>query len=83
MAEGLRRHPIAGAVTAPTYVRARMIRYRFTFVGVLPLPANDDVERESPIIVGTVELYGGKRYLVESVDHASDPPVAVLRKVRS
>jgi hypothetical protein len=83
MAEDLRRHPTAGDVTAPTYVRARMIRYRFMFVGVLPLPTNDDVERDSPIVVGTVELYGGKRYLVESVDHASDPPIAVLRRVRS
>lgn len=83
MVEGLLRHRLAGDVTVPTYGKARMIRYRFMFVGVLPLPANDDVERESPIVAGTVELYGGARYLVESIDDASDPPVAVLRKVRS
>ena len=30
-----------------------------------------------------VELYQGQRFLVVSVDEAEQPPVAVLRKVRS
>ena len=60
-----------------------MIRYRFEFVGVLPLPQPDDVYRDRPVLAGTVELYQAQRFLVESVDNDTDPPVAVLRKVRS
>ena len=60
-----------------------MIRYRFEFVGVQPLPLPDHVYREMPVIVGTVELYQSQRFLVVSVDEATDPHVAVLRKVRS
>jgi hypothetical protein len=60
-----------------------MVRYRFEFVGVQPLPPPQHVCRDTPLVVGTVELYSTQRYLVESVDHQADPPVAVLRKVRS
>ena len=60
-----------------------MIRYRFEFVGVRPLPLPDYVFREAGIVAGTVELYHTQRFLVESVDENEDPPVAVLRKVRS
>ncbi len=60
-----------------------MIRYRFEFVGVQPLPPADYVSRDAPIVEGTVELYLTKRFLVEAVDHEADPPVVVLRKVRS
>lgn len=60
-----------------------MTRYRFKFVGVLPLPESALVDRAVPVVVGTVELYHGQRFLVEAVDHEVDPPVAVLRKVRS
>jgi hypothetical protein len=59
------------------------IRYRFEFDGAQPLPAPDYVFREAPVAVGTVELYRAQRWLVKSVDEAADPPVAVLRKVRS
>ena len=59
------------------------IRYRFEFVGVEPLPLPDHVYRERPVTAGTVELYQAQRFLVESVDETTDPPVAVLRKVRS
>ena len=65
------------------FTRARMIRYRFEFDGAQPLPAPDDVFRESPVIAGTVELYGAQRWLVKSVNETADPPVVVLRKVRS
>ena len=60
-----------------------LICYRFEFVGVQPLPLPDDVHRATPVVTGTVELYQGGRFLVESVDETTDPPVAVLRKVRS
>ena len=60
-----------------------MIRHRFEFVGVHPLPPPDHVYREMPIVQGTVELYQAQRFLVESVDDPATPPVAVLRKVRS
>ncbi len=60
-----------------------MIRYRFEFVGVQPLPASNHVYRDRPVIAGTVELYAAERFLVESVDREADPPVVVLRKVRS
>jgi hypothetical protein len=49
--------------------------------GKLPLP--DHVFRDTPIIVGTVELYGAQRYLVEAVDEDDSPPVAVLRELLS
>jgi hypothetical protein len=60
-----------------------MIRYRFEFVGVEPLPLPDHVYRDTPLAAGTVELHAAERFLVESVDEKADPPVAVLRKVRS
>ena len=60
-----------------------VIRYRFEFVGIQPLPAPDNVQRDAHIVEGTVELYAGQRYLVVSVDDTTDPPIAVLRKVRS
>jgi hypothetical protein len=60
-----------------------MIRYRFEFVGVRPLPLPDFVDRDRPVVAGTVELYLAQRFLVESVDETIDPPVVVLRKVRS
>ncbi len=60
-----------------------VIRYRFEFVDVQPLPAPDNVQRDAHIVEGTVELYAGQRYLVVSVDDTTDPPIAVLRKVRS
>jgi hypothetical protein len=63
--------------------RAGVTRYLFRFVGVLPLPDPALVDRPSPVVAGTVELYQGQRYLVESVDCEERPPVAVLRKVRS
>lgn len=59
-----------------------VIRYRLEFTGVAPLPQPDYVYRDQPIMVGTVELYMGDRYLVESVNEDETPPVAVLRKVR-
>ena len=58
-----------------------MIRYRFKFVGIGPLPLPDYVERDQPVVPGTVELYGAQRYLVERVDEQAKPPVVVLRKV--
>jgi hypothetical protein len=58
-------------------------RYRFEFIGVQPLPLPAYVYRETPIVEGRVELYQAGRFLVESVDHEADPPVAVLRRVRS
>ena len=63
--------------------RSKLIRYRFEFVGVQPLPLPDHVYREAPVLAGTVELYRTERFLVESVNHETDPPIAVLRKVRS
>ena len=60
-----------------------VIRYRFEFVGIQPLPTPDNVQRDAPIVEGTVELYAGQRYLVVTVDHTANPPIAVLRKVRS
>ena len=60
-----------------------MIRYRFEFVGDGPLPRPDNVYRDAPIVVGTLELYGAVRYVVVVVDEDANPPIAVLRKVRS
>jgi hypothetical protein len=60
-----------------------MIRYRFEFVGVQPLPSPDQVYREKPVDVGTVELYQTERFLVVSVEYDADSPVAVLCKVRN
>lgn len=89
MFETPRHHyPLAGKdngspAGAGGFARARMFRYRFEFDGARPLPAPDDVCREVPVVVGTVELYGAQRWLVKSVDETADPPIAVLRKVRS
>jgi hypothetical protein len=59
-----------------------MIRYRFEFTGDEELQwPPDHVFRHEPIIAGTVELYAGQRYLVESVDESARPPVVVLRKL--
>ncbi len=58
-----------------------MLRYRLEFVGPGELPLADHVYRDAPIRVGTVELYGDTRYVVESVLENADPPVALLRKV--
>jgi hypothetical protein len=60
-----------------------MIRYRFEFVGVRPLPTPAFVIRDLPLVAGAIELYRAQPFLVESVDETTDPPVAVLRKVRS
>jgi len=87
MHEALRLDRAAG--DAPHHVspgdRAQpaAIRYRFEFDGVQPLPRPDDVVREARVVVGTVELYASQRWLVKSVDETTDPPVAVLRRVRS
>jgi hypothetical protein len=74
---------LASASSPVTHTRASVIRYRFEFIGVRPLPAPDDVRRDSPVVAGAIELYAGERFLVESVDHDATPPAAVLRKVRS
>jgi hypothetical protein len=58
-------------------------QYRFEFVGVQPLPTSVHAFRDTPVVPGTVELHHGGRFLVESVYHQEQPPVAVLRKVRS
>ena len=59
-----------------------MIRYRLEFVGPEELRwPPDHVFRDEPIIAGTVEMYAGERYLVESVDESGSPPVATLRKL--
>jgi hypothetical protein len=60
-----------------------LLRYRFGFVGPGDQPPPDHVYRDAPIIVGTVELYGTQRYVVESCDYDEQPPLAVLRKVLS
>ena len=86
MHETLRDHHRADDapyIASGGFARAGMIRYRFEFDGAQPLPASEDVCREAPVVVGTVELYGAQRWLVKSVDETADPPVAVLRKVRS
>jgi hypothetical protein len=59
-----------------------VIRYRLEFVGDSPLPLPDNVYRDAPIMVGTLELYGATRYVVVVVDEEAKPPIAVLRKVR-
>jgi hypothetical protein len=59
-----------------------VLRYRFEFVGNGSLPRPDNVYREAPILVGTVERYIAERYLVESVDEETLPAVAVLRRLR-
>ena len=58
-----------------------MTRYRFEFVGAGRLPLPDLVLRDAPIIVGTVELYGAQRYLIEASDEEANPPVALLRRL--
>ena len=60
-----------------------MIRYQFEFIGSGPLPPPGYTDRYTPVVPGTVELYRTEPFLVESVDHEAEPPVAVLRKVRS
>ena len=57
-----------------------MIRYRLEFVGDGELPRPDNVYRDAPIMVGTLELYGAGRYLVVVVDEKANPPRVVLRK---
>jgi len=51
-----------------------MIRYRFELIGAGRLPIPDFAYRDARIIVGTVELYGAQRHLVESVDYHEQPP---------
>ena len=59
-----------------------MIRYRLEFVGPSELTwPPENVFRDDPIIAGTVEMYAGERYIVESVDETENPPVVVLRKL--
>jgi hypothetical protein len=58
-----------------------VIRYRFEFVGPGALPRADHVSRDALVVVGNVELYGAARYVVESVNLAAKPPVAILRRV--
>ena len=60
-----------------------MIRYQFEFIGSGALPPPGYTDRYTPVVPGTVELYLTEPFLVETVDHDADPPVAVLRKVRS
>ena len=87
MNEALRLHRAARdaphRVSPEGCARAAAIRYRFEFDGVQPLPRPDNVVREARVVVGTVELYGAQRWLVKSVDETTDPPVAILRRVRS
>ena len=85
MLAGLRHDPLGdgGTHERKGSSRAGVTRYLFRFTGVLPLPEPALVDRVLPVVAGTVELYQGKRYLVESVDCKEQPPVAVLRKVRS
>ena len=85
MLAGLRYDPVGDGGTHERQIssRAGVTRCRFRFVGVLPLPEPALVDRDSPVVAGTVELYQGQRFLVVSVDEAEQPPVAVLRKVRS
>ena len=61
----------------------RVIRYHLEFVGDGPQPRPDNVYRDAPLVVGTLELYGAVRYLVVGVDEDAKPPIAVLRRVRS
>ncbi len=59
-----------------------MIRYRLEFVGPSELTwPPENVFRDDPIIAGTVEMYAGERYLVESIVETENPPVVVLRKL--
>ena len=83
MLPSLRHHATWDENSAPRTHARKTVSYRFEFVGVEPLPLSDHVYRETPVAVDTVELYGARPYWVESVDHEADPPVAVLRKVRS
>jgi hypothetical protein len=41
-----------------------VICYRFEFVGDRPLPRPDHVYRDTPVVAGTVKLYGAERFLV-------------------
>jgi hypothetical protein len=50
-------------------------------VGDGPLPRPDNVYRDAPIVIGTLELYGAVRYVVVVVDEEANPPRVVLRKV--
>ena len=85
MLVGLRHGPVGdgGTHERKSSSRAGVTRYLFRFTGVLPLPEPALVDRLLPVVAGAVELYQGQRYLVESVDCKEQPPVAVLRKVRS
>jgi hypothetical protein len=83
MSADLRYHVWDENAAWRTYARPALMRYRFEFVGVQPLPLPEFVYRESRLAEGTVELYGAERYLVESIDEKADPPVAILRKVRT
>lgn len=58
-----------------------MLRYRLEFVGAVDAPLADYVDRDAPILAGTVELYGAQRYLVEAIDETVSPPVVVLRQL--
>jgi hypothetical protein len=70
-----------GAPLVVTY-SAAMIRYRLEFAGPSELVwPPDHVFRDEPIVVGTVERYGGQRFLVEAVDESSRPPLALLRQL--
>jgi hypothetical protein len=60
-----------------------MIRYQFEFIGSGALPPPGHSDRYLPVVPGTVELYQTQPFLVEKVNHNTDPPIAVLRKVRS
>jgi hypothetical protein len=63
--------------------RTGVRRYLFRFIGVRPLPETALVDRDSPLEAGTIALYRGQGFLVVSVNDQEDPPVAVLRRVRS
>jgi hypothetical protein len=69
--------PLAAKTSASRY------QYRFEFVGIQPLPASANVFRDTQVVPGTVELFQGGRFLVESVYPMEQPPVVVLRRVRS
>lgn len=85
MLAGLRYDPVEDGGSHPRNSprRSGVTRYLFRFVGVLPLPEPALVDRGSPVVAGTVELYQGQRFLVVCVDETADPPTAVLRRVRS
>ena len=57
------------------------IRYRFEFVGDGTVPEPDQVYRDTPLVVGSLELYGTEQYLVDEIREDADPPVVVLRRM--